>query len=116
MKANELRIGNYVEGESGYVYPFELSDFYDWYNDHNSHLYGDSVKPIPITEEWLLKFGFVPHPPDTDSFYPYYWRKTIRINYKENKWYIAHHAVYIHYVHELQNLYFALIGEELIIN
>ena len=43
MKANELRIGNWVMGDSERPYQIELSDFSDWYNDHNSHEYGDII-------------------------------------------------------------------------
>ncbi len=57
MKANELRLGNWVKGDLGKPYQFELSDFSDWYNDHNSHIFGNHIHPVPLTEEWLLKLG-----------------------------------------------------------
>jgi hypothetical protein len=81
--------------------------------------------PIPLTEEWLLKFGFKKerhfdlivyaiHP--TDGIL----RSLLAIAYHEDgehfcnindKW-IPNK---IKHVHQLQNLYFALTGEELII-
>lgn len=70
-------------------------------------IYSDLIKPIPITEEWLLKFGF-----EKDNMY---WIDDTNIGftfYKNGKieWNQPKH---IKYVHELQNLYFALTGKEL---
>jgi hypothetical protein len=113
MKANELRIGNLV-------CPFDnvqkaifndcikicSKDFED-----TSHLH-----PIPLTEEWLVSFG---------------------LNYLQNAcWELGSMRIYnlsdeyksrfritlagnelciLNYVHQLQNLYFALTGEELVL-
>jgi hypothetical protein len=53
MKANELRIGNYVYDTLGKVNKIDLEAItYVVKEPHNQ------VKPIPLTEEWLLKFGF----------------------------------------------------------
>jgi uncharacterized protein YukJ len=73
--------------------------------------------PIPITEEWLLKFGFTRIKSKTtycDDGFIDVWNKDgfllddkgVLIEYTEN-------FVRIYYVHQLQNLYFALQGEEL---
>jgi len=110
MKATELRIGNYV-------YPFDdinLVDekiiFRDFVKvsvkdlSDTNHLY-----PIPITEEWLLKFGFKKHKAWDDSFY--YLKSDVDIfEYLSG---FEHNDFHIKYVHQLQNLYFALTGEEL---
>jgi len=108
MKATELRIGNYVVGDSGTPYRIELSDFADWYNDHNSHEYGDHVKPIPLTEEWLTRFGFVK---EKGSYIMgvHQSRFSGLMKFKFDPLDITR----VKYVHELQNLYFALTGEEL---
>jgi hypothetical protein len=76
------------------------------------------LSPIPISEEWLVKFGFkregitssngsllVLH--HKESVYPngrIYW----------NSWCIKNEMP--KYVHQLQNLYYALTNEELTIN
>ena len=54
MKANELRIGNLYRptnkiAESLMVTPDDLKAWY------NGAVYG---RPIPLTEDWLIKFGF----------------------------------------------------------
>lgn len=70
----------------------------------------EAIKPIPLTEEILLKCGY----------------KLVRENHYgvlghliwniENRFYCDKNGVQIKYVHQLQNLYFALTNEELIIN
>lgn len=55
MKANELRIGNWVMGNA----PFQVNagNILTHYNQFK--LNGkDRFEPIPLTEEWLLNFGF----------------------------------------------------------
>lgn len=49
MKANELRIGNFLKGYSGQLFEITIDDLMIIEN-------GDSkASPIPLTEEWLLK-------------------------------------------------------------
>ena len=75
MKANELRIGNYLINELAYHYNEGLCQvtgiFHDLHGfkgyaiqtgEGNTTLLNDEdesyFKPIPLTEEWLVKFGF----------------------------------------------------------
>jgi hypothetical protein len=119
MKAIELRIGNWVFTNKT-EYQIELSDFSDWYNDHNSHQYGEFIHPIPLTKEWLLKFGFKAI--DERGYSKEILIKDDRytfnfVIFKTNDGYDNDVCLYvIKYVHQLQNLYFALTGEELTIN
>lgn len=56
MKANELRIGNYVHRQSGKM----VVNRDDVYKIENVNLQSAlKYEPIPLTEEWLLKFGFI---------------------------------------------------------
>ena len=140
MKTQELRIGNWIKGDADIPYEFELSDFSDWYNDHNSHEFGDHIHPIPLTEEWLLKFGVKKEnvKPDSEHHGSYFSMAVYDYKYSfayadfRDDWGFYHSytdacdekdnnkfdfiSCGIKYVHQLQNLYFALIGEELIIN
>lgn len=107
MKAKELRIGNLVLKE-GVIHPI---GFYDFENG-GANFVVDDYQPIPLTEEWLLKFGFEKNEEeiifeglklwwsDNDGMKSYY-----HIN--------SELLIYIDHVHQLQNLYFALTGEEL---
>jgi hypothetical protein len=105
MEANELRIGSYVS-----FYPFGIHRI----ENATQLLSIKHLKPITLTEEWLLNFGFEY---SANSFYEKQ-RLAISIEYGvEVSNYInsIHLTVEIKYVHQLQNLYFALTGEELTI-
>ena len=54
MKATELRIGNCVYNEWGKVDEIVKLTRLGIFTECDSQ----KVQPIPITEEWLLKFGF----------------------------------------------------------
>ena len=132
MKANELRIGNYAKG------PFDetvtLKSIYKegtpGWQDGEGITYGP-MRPIPLTEEWLKRLGFKlgkynelnekHYVEDSNAikvivsgigFWDIYtdyspipkWNKQLNV-ITDNRG--------IKYVHQLQNLYFALTGEEL---
>ena len=117
IKENELRLGNYII-EDGRETEFN-GDFYHWCSD--------IMKPIPLTEEWLIKFGM----DYTDGFSnsrKLYVKKhkhdTSNITYSEKEGVLrltngnpkgSMLIPHIKYVHQLQNLYFSLTGEELTI-
>jgi hypothetical protein len=112
MKANELRIGNWIESKGKQI---EVTCV-DILNYWNTECYG--VEPIPLTEEWLIKFGVNVGFLDFDS--P---KLTMSVNLDAknggyNELQIATSGtsdliIECNYVHQLQNLYFALTGEEL---
>lgn len=115
MIAKELRIGNYVfEYEDDELtnidcWEFERARLENTPNEMN-WLY-----PIPLTEEWLLKFGLKLN--DCDNYETEY---TYRLNMpfivldrEDGYYYIDAPNMRLEYVHQLQNLYFALTGEEL---
>ncbi len=124
MKANELRVGNWVRFGISKPCQFELGDFADWYNDHNSHEYGDHISPIEITEEWLLKFGFEQWNSWGLIRKPYVMSNVIdgtsdfMVVLGEDPPFVAIDGNCVCwsktlYVHQLQNLYQSLTGEEL---
>lgn len=112
MKATELRIGNWVHYNSfdGVVCSSDLFDI-----DKGII----KAKPIPLTEEWLERFGFrLPaHSWIGDKFHLSEYGKGSKYP-NGGIWVVAmnkNNAIIteIKYVHSLQNLYFALTGEEL---
>lgn len=133
MKANELRIGNWIyddEGIKSKVIGFKPFDhsvrcdeaegceiLVDIYQEDGTVLSGWEVdyptcKPIPLTDEWLLKFGFKPH----GGFYNLNAFDIEVIGDFEYLSFSIIDSAYdftLKYVHQLQNLYFALTGEEL---
>ena len=128
MEAKELRIGNLVEDEllgkvtiesilkTGQV---EVSAFKLISEQITKVFYMFNIselKPIPITEEILLKCGF--------KFINGYGYKRhnfqlICINVADSKEFIFRYFmlnVELQYLHQLQNLYFVLTGKELEVN
>ena len=114
MKATELRIGNWYLWEAeGKKYPYQIEA-----RDLDSN-YIQNFDPVPLTEEWLVKLGFRgwedSYPIDLpDGFLEIEDDFSYGIKSSEKAdtlgfWY----ADAVQYVHELQNLYFALTGEEL---
>jgi len=128
MEAKELRIGNYVNyfDKTVIISKIELSHI--GCSDKNSIMINcynqkDAFKPIPLTEEWLLKFGFKDRSRTLKNKMSY----GIEIGKMEIAWYRLDNKTRfqtiengfimkcVTYVHELQNLYFALTNEELTI-
>lgn len=111
MKANELRIGNWIEKDGKQYAATGLTIF----------CVGNNHKPIPLTEEWLVKFGINNVSVTRIKCYQTKFR-CYNITIEDNifKFWVADcddcgFALDIKYVHQLQNLYFALTGEELIL-
>jgi hypothetical protein len=135
MKANELRLGNLIYDipeRGGKI----ISVNKVWIDDDGESLYFDLCNPIPLTEEWLLKFGFMfakkSRYGNKYTFGMADWGFTIENSFAEGKWFFGHEfydaideslnyqslhfAFDVRYVHELQNIMFALTGQELEIN
>ena len=128
MKATELRIGNYhlyhivdkydERGEWDEVSQIDAEDF---------RILGNfdcpEYKPIPLDEEWLQKLGYCRYDERVDYFYDGNFRTRIDLHKCEFKFYsfceVSNEQWYlltVQYVHQLQNIYFALTGEELIVS
>jgi hypothetical protein len=133
MKATELRVNNwYMSVKFNIPGRCELTDFtqLDYMSDgaYDDPPIDEVFEPIPLTEEWLLKFGFCIY---YDSYVRHSGRKTIEISLDAQAdesgdvWIGYSNDIgidiqtislcEIKYVHQLQNLYFALTGEELTI-
>lgn len=118
IKSNELRLGNYVYADTGLpsleICSLSEGDMIDLFSGKLT----DKISAIDVSEEWILKLGFSKW---KNKIFKKTWGKggiefielfpdglfcleTGRGSVK---------AVY--FVHELQNLYFALTGEELTI-
>jgi len=109
MKANELRIGNLITARYQDDYAVNqvvvnsVSEIGVNRCYGETEFYIENCEPIPLTEEWLVRFGFKL---GVKGHF-----KTHGNNYKFNL-YMYNVNLYKH-VHQLQNLYFALTGEEL---
>jgi len=117
MEANEIRVGNWLEWNKK---PFKVCAIFRsvtenelWAKDNNE------LHPIPLTEEILLKCGFKYYKESNSyeldcGFSVPIWGKYD----SENNLHVScdEIGIEIHYLHQLQNLYFALTGQELEIN
>ena len=110
MEAKELRIGNWVYNatikKEMQVYPMMIAQL--------SMVEGESnIEPIPLTEEWLLRFGF-----EKNGEEWFIHENNFELVFDEGKYFYTWDYNWctsfgIKYIHQLQNLYFALTGEEL---
>ena len=120
MNAKELRLGNAVYFNNEIDTICEIGQANNGFCEKGGYFNFDkgAVKPIPLTEEWILKFGFEK---DEKNEY-WFWKKCVSVSvlgyiellsfnrqsFKTN--------IQLKYIHQLQNLYFALIGEELVVS
>ena len=117
IKANELRIGNKVDYYGNIVTINYINDTDVGFSDYVPFDYPlfDDINPIPITEEWLLRVGFK----NDDDGYNLGLDNVLVIEFIEDYAQLAtieggfSTGIDIHYIHQLQNLYYALTGEEL---
>jgi hypothetical protein len=146
MKLQDLRIGNYIvyEATTHIVSAIGRSGVYSWWVKDGEPVieyclkdaggvqvedpYFDQIsnyEPMPITEEWLLKFGFTYNGWNYDlgRFTFHAQGKDENGSFYNTEFYITRNSAktllllsyQIEYVHQLQNIYFALTGEELTI-
>lgn len=138
IKANEIRLANYFSTPNQPIFRIDVIDILtnnyakvgQYINEQGHPLtwYLSDLQPIPLTEEWLLKLGFECIADCIDQ-------KTFALKNRKSNYYYAvildHEEIvlerkdingyytiiwderYFQYVHQLQNLYFALTGEEL---
>jgi len=114
MKANELRIGNLVQHKYSGIIKTDINAI-SIVEIQNREDIEEIYSPIPLTEEWLLKFGFVKLG-KLDFFYISEQEMNFKVScdLKMIAWYnLQLHGVEIKHVHQLQNLYFALTNTEL---
>lgn len=117
-KTSELRIGNWVDQPNEGV--TKVTSILNDLQIKTETGYVDKYcRPIPLTEEWLLKFGF--RKLNNNLYRLDYKSETFELTFYNKGWnfgkyYIDTTVYFSHdkeHVHQLQNLYFALTGEEL---
>src|SRR5690349_24749444 len=140
MDAKELRIGNHIglnlkEFSENYFTVVELAeesavmtDGLEWHPIRDRQYFSpEDCEGIPLTPEWVKKFGLVDVSGDKNGMA---YRMTIGKTGIDVAWYVLDGYLrlqttgsgwtwqmpHIIYVHQLQNLYYALTGSELLIS
>lgn len=125
MKASELRLGNFVlfasEGKQFTVKELSIGGIEVSNTEELVWIEIEEFEGIPLSEEWLEKFGFDSKAsttwsegPDNPIDYKVYKKGRFTYNtFQEAWWYNGLLEYQPKYVHQLQNLYFALTGQEL---
>lgn len=133
LKANELRIGNWVKYYKGESTGEILGMTFSVFSKNNKVAVSieppedtgwtqtslDDLQPIPITEEWLVKLGFEKE----YNFFQKYLSDIESLSWSEESGLALHRRRignthifrHIKHVHTLQNLVHALTGNELTI-
>lgn len=117
MKAQELRIGNYLE------YQLEHCDWDLNTVDAEDIMYlskkptDHNYRTIKLNQQWLMELGFEKHEITKEG--NQIWRKTNDEGFFDLEHIISYYfgkqmySVRVEFVHELQNLYFAIFKKEL---
>lgn len=118
MEATELRLSNYITDKSGNIIQVE-SISKEGVMVFINEMWIEDLKPIELTEQWLIDFKF-----SMTTFHDgvLIWRKEPLEFWTQNELWL--NKIYdedivikktpmVKFVHQLQNLFFALTGKEL---
>ena len=110
MKANELRIGNIVLYSEKQCMVLGIDEDTSIYLGRCGWVAVDDLKPIPLDKNILLSFGAkmqtkIHYKIEDLLLFKYSDKYVVSINLQD--------IATVKYLHELQNLFFALKGEEL---
>jgi len=134
MKVEELMIGNYVKIDDLPIEQITLETFATL-KEFPATI--SVFNPIPLTDEWLLKLGFdkIPNKTYINGFKYFLHTEGLNLEnyYKDGTWFDGIGTIQnngdlvvnilcrgnyvcnsVQYVHQLQNLYYALTSEQLI--
>jgi hypothetical protein len=116
IQSSELRMSNYVYSSDFVIKSYSPQGLFNLMKNIDDGY--NNIKPIPLTEQWLIDFGFEKiddhrfkiKPTEMDFYYTYSIHDYAFRIYVQGSIICAN---CLHYVHQLQNLYFALTNKEL---
>ena len=125
MEADELMLGNYINVDNKIHLPLYSNLIFKIISINKKAVsielafkadfdFGQKlkyIKPIPLTEDWLIKFGFEETSKNT------FVNEFLIFKISENKFMYEplNEIIELKYIHTLQNYFFALCGKELIL-
>lgn len=128
VQGKEIRIGNYLKDRSGKILRVDFIEyvengfdtkfgqkmFVEGQEVHRITEYSDYANPIELSGEWLEKLGFdLVVKEGNQGEFRIYQLNEITYNTNHGWWWKHQLTVQPKYVHELQNLFFAITGTEL---
>lgn len=120
MKASELRVGNYINDMfNGRCEVRGITENGIWIRNNGSPAPETVFNPIPLTEELLISAGFEKEDMadlGIHVYIPISETADYCLNWSGGTIWLEQHDTGIKLVHQLQNLYFSLTGEELTFN
>jgi len=110
MNIRELMLNNYVLINNKVDVICRVGENDSVTDNYGHGVYDKMIEGIPLTEEWLVKFGIKQYHKRV-----YFLHKARILLTDRGKFIFSHYGltIDIKHVHTLQNLYFALTGEEL---
>jgi len=122
IQVNELRVGIMLNVLNPFTNEWKIEaikgkTIMNFHENPTHELMVNNFKPIPLTEEILLKCG-AKKTDKEDSFggFIIYYPNGNGMRIKNNEWSNQHITVKIEFLHQLQNLYWCLCGKELTFN
>lgn len=117
-----LQIGNYLYFKNtqdlAIIHLIHGEKHYDCRDEYGTFIPNGNYEPIPLTEQWLLDFGFIFGMEIQDFVkgkYKYVEIDVLKGNFSDIGVFYYSIKTQIKYVHQLQNLYFALTNQQLTI-
>lgn len=118
MEAKELYINGYYNHNGNWNYKDYKGVFQfiesDWYAIGECILDLNDIKPIPLTEEWLLKI-----PEMVNKYGRTYFVNKLKFDINNDnkiRFHFSGKVIYVDYLHQIQNIVFVLTNKELEIN
>lgn len=115
MDVRELRIGNWAQDKDGVRFQVDKLEEGDFINEK----WHEDVQPIPFTEEIFQKCGFVPYHNNprlqwffvnSQCYYPFLLQMS-----RDGRYYFNENLE-VKDLHQLQNLFHSMTGEELVVD
>ena len=122
MKQNEIRVGNWLNDPRPFNEDtkkfFKMTDNGYFKVTARDIQFAEEYKPIPLTEEILLKCGFKKKNGYKFVLHNSHFSLVMIDSITREDYAFSHYNLWVNleHVHQLQNLYFALTGQELEVN
>lgn len=119
VDAKELRIGNWVSylGSNTQINSISIGEPCGYVSTFKSGIIiQNQIEPISLTEDLLLKCGFEEKQWGDEDDPPVFYKNGLTISCKtwgKDSFYLNSYDIDVTFLHQLQNIYYALTGKEL---